>query len=50
MYKEKYRELGKIIEPFYALFPRPQNPLPESVQRAKAMHPEMADKIDEIWR
>lgn len=50
MYLERYRELMKIIEPYTALFPRPQNTLPESVQRAKAMHPEMADRIDEIWR
>ena len=49
-YSERYEEIMKIIEPFKALVPRPNTPMPESLQRAKALTPEMSDKIDEIWR
>ncbi len=49
-YLERYREIMKIVEPFKALVPRPNAPMPESLQLLKEITPEMADKIDEIWR
>lgn len=49
-YFERYEEIMKIIEPYKALIPRPNTPMPESLQRAKALTPKMSDKIDEIWR
>ena len=49
-YLERYREIMRIVEPYKALVPRPKTPMPESVQRAKAMHPEMAETIDNLWR
>ena len=49
-YLERYREIMKIVEPFKALVPRPNTPMPESLQRAKTLTPEMFDKLDEIWR
>lgn len=49
-YAERYREIMKIIEPYNALVPRPNTPMPESLQRLKEITPEMADRIDEIWR
>lgn len=50
IYLERYREIRSIIEPYRALVPRPNTPMPESLQKAKKMTPKMADRIDEIWR